>query len=296
MRIFWPLYLIQVLVLLVASVNTAYNSLNPDFYANTLFSIDQTLLATHNMWADIISHAFYLELNRSFPLTTYNNSTTEWDVPTWFSYPQGGTIAECNGIGCTLWNLSDAGSPTYATNPCPTVLSYTPVPDPLARVQSTEVNGVAYYAIIDANKGEKALTSALQTMLAGTVSIVPRKIEGIPEPYGYEVNGTADISIQVPVDVTLIKNDKTFFRMRAYVEYRQVSGYCVCTNIVTHQDVNLATYELNRAVIHIITDNPNTKYIATNRSTTYVQWFINGTLLSTTAPPSQYTNCRIVIG
>ena len=75
---------------------------------------------------ETLSYAYFKELNESFPTRLYRNQPNErWSVPYWFSYPQGGTTAECDGLGCTIWNLSGGSS---TEDPCPDVVSYTPSP------------------------------------------------------------------------------------------------------------------------------------------------------------------------
>ena len=191
----------------------------------------------------------------------------------------------CTEIGCTVWNLTDAG------DPCPDVVSPN-LPDPKQELQNVSRASVLSRAAEYAEEASSRLTEALRRASWGDVSIAPWDVNVSPTASGVDVEGEARITVRIPADVSITYTSSQKFVARISVKYKKVKASCVCKNKSTGRDETLATYELNRALLHFVTEDPNTGDVATDRTVLYVQWFLERTW-EKSVDPDNYESCRM---
>ncbi len=291
-RVFWPLYLLMVLLSLSTSYTGIVQSLRYDAYADAFFLGWEALRAGKAMWADTVTYSAYLEVNRVFPAPLYADQAEEvWIVPDYFVDPPGGGTAECNGLGCTIWNLSDAGGPSYSTNPCPDVLTYSPNPDPISALQLSTEAGFAWYLSQISKEAEGRMDEAIKWAGRGDFRLVPTSYALERTAAGIRVSGSADIAYSSLVEGNAAADVNADFN----VEYRSLTASCVCRNVNTGNDETLATYDVNEAVIHVYAWNPDSGKVYTDRGFPYIRWFAARTWAAS-VDPTNYTSCRMVFG
>ena len=292
LRVFWPLYLLMVLLSLSTSYTAITASLRYDAYADAYFLAWEALRAGKAMWADTVTYSAYLEVNRTFPTALYTDQPEEvWIVPDYFVDPPGGGTVTCNGLGCTIWNLSDAGSSSYATNPCPDVLTYDPNPNPLSALQLATDGGFSWYLSQIAGEAEERMDNAVKWAGSGSFSVVPTSSTLQKTASGIRVYGRADIAFSSLVSKKTVAEANADLNM----EYQARTASCVCRNVNTGNEETLATYDVNEALVHVYAWNPGTGKVYTDRGFRFLRWFAARTWAAS-VNPSDYTNCRMVFG
>ncbi len=293
MRLLWSIYLMQSLLILTALFNVFLYRTAPTV-ADAVFTLRETAIAAKEYWADVLNHAVYRTLEENFPDGYGDDPEEQWNVPPWFVDPQGPGVVSCNGIGCTVWNLTDAGDPQYANNPCPDVVSATSMPDPRQELQNINDAEVLDNARDDANTAAHNLTDALRGGTWGNVYITPTSVNISSTPSGIRVVGDAQIDINIPASVSIGYTATQEFNTEINVEYAKGEAICECKNKNTGLYETLAKYDVNRALYHFITRDSNTGDIVTDRTMLYVQWFLTRTFASS-VNPSNYEECRMVV-
>jgi hypothetical protein len=138
LRILAPLQGI-LLLLLILSTYPSTVSILPSYPYFTFSEavLQQSEFLTLKAAGEAFSYAYYKAVESDFDANEYSDDPNEeWDVPSWFSDPPGGSTANCvsqgGGMGCLVWNLSGGDD---KNDPCPEVVPYTPNPPVTSKVR-----------------------------------------------------------------------------------------------------------------------------------------------------------------
>lgn len=270
-------YVLTVLISIISSLI----ALDPAAMFSILTQMKEVESILLKIPLEAFSYAYYLELNDSFNPTLYSDEANEvWNVPNYFSYPSGGTLASCESVdgklGCTIWNL------TNTTNPCPDVANYSPNPAPDVTVASSGIENrfQNVYSTLT-GKVNALLPHINTTTVLSSLNITP-SATGYRMNLSYQFSIKSDIlsykdTVNTSADISVSTNNATS------------TARCVCDTPSGTQ--TLATYTVNNVVVNVRGSIDGVRLL--DESTVYIRYF-DSLISSSTA--SSYSNCRIVFG
>ncbi|NPA86550.1 MAG: hypothetical protein GXO00_00890 [Candidatus Diapherotrites archaeon] len=271
---------LEAALLLAAMLGLYYSTLGVipsfDLYAYQFFFVKQTELLTVKAGAEAFSYDYFLAVRDAFDPAAYSDQTSEqWSVPAYFSYPAGGSVATCQSvdgdIGCTVWNLENAGEV------CPDVVAYTPNPSP-----STYI-----YPAVSVTSTD-TLISALAELLSkrGINSILDVNVSSTLSGNTYTLSVEYNLSLSGFSEYR--SSGTALWTLKPSIESEVRTARCVCDGST------VATYDVNTLYI-TLEGNLGEGNLGTvpllKEGAVFIRYFLQRTSYT---PPATVNNCQMV--